>query len=231
MKGQVLIIDDNVVDVKIVSHAVERIGYSCHGFTDHTQALEWVQSNRPQYIFLDLQMPTITGFELIPVLKNMPHLKSTPILIISGKNNKEDVLRAIKAGAVDYVVKPLDPLVIQEKFKKTENDSEFFSLSIEEAKRISAYISKPTEILSISEFGLTLKSDHEMQNGTTIELTALPMDIFGSEKLLLRCLTCDFQAEAKTFLLQMTYVGMQEPQRQTIRKQCRQMWIQKKESA
>lgn len=231
MKGQVLIIDDNSMDIKIVSHSVEKIGYSCYGFTDYNEALSWTEQNTPQYIFLDLQMPAITGFDLIPILKNIPSLKDTPILIISGKNDKADVMRAIKAGAIDYVVKPLDPLVIQEKFRKVESDAEFFNIAIGESQPVSAYVSKPVEILNISEFGVTLKSDMEIEKGTTLELTSVSAEIFGTNKLILRCLSSDIPKETNAYISQMTYVGMREPQRQLIRKFCRQIWVQKKESA
>jgi CheY-like chemotaxis protein len=69
MKGLILIIDDNSIDIKIATSAIEKLGYACHGFTNHNEALEWLKTNTPQLIFLDLLMPTISGYEMIPILK------------------------------------------------------------------------------------------------------------------------------------------------------------------
>ncbi len=92
MNGSALVIDDNPLDLKVASSIIERSGYACFAFTDYKAGLEWCKENTPQIIFLDLQMPNITGYELIPILKAQPNTSKTPLFIISGKNQIEDVL-------------------------------------------------------------------------------------------------------------------------------------------
>lgn len=232
MKGQILIIDDNPVDVKIAISSIERIGFACYGFTDHHGAILWLESNVPQLILLDLQMPTITGYELIPILKKNANAAGVPIIIISGKNQSEDVLRAIKLGANDYVVKPLDPLVLQEKVEKVNAgvDSEFHSVDITEADGIKAFVSKAIKILSLSEFGMKVSSETKLSPGETLEVTGLPLKEFGTDRLLVRCLSCE-AATTQLYVAQMTFVGMIESQRQALRQTCRKIWIQTRNEA
>jgi CheY-like chemotaxis protein len=230
MKGQILIIDDNPMDIKIASSVIERSGFACHGFTDYLLAIEWLNQSTPQLIFLDLQMPQTTGYEVILILKKMESLADVPIIIISGKNQTDDIMKAIKLGAVDYVVKPLDPLILQEKIEKTcaKYGAEFHSVNIGDETGVKAYISKPIRVVSYSEFGVTILAEARIESGDIIEITSLPLDLFGIANLLLRCLTCVEEVKGKSFLIQMTYVGMTESQRQVIRKSCRQVWLQTK---
>ena len=232
MKGRVLIIDDNPVDVKIAVSSIERTGFACYGFTDHKEAIEWLYSTTPQLILLDLQMPAITGYQLIPILRRHLNLGEVPIIIISGKNQSEDVRKAIKLGANDYVVKPLDPLVLQEKVERlaANSKSEFHSVDVTQTGGIEAFVSKSINIISISEFGMKVRMETKVSAGETMEVTGLSIEQFGKDRLLGRCLSCEALPD-DSFLVQMTFVGMVESQRQAIRQTCRKIWIQNNKEA
>lgn len=232
MKGQILLIDDNMLDIKIMSSVLERKGYFCHGMVDHKKALEWLVENTPQYIFLDIQMPGITGYELIAMIKNMPHLAPVQIIMVSGKNQSEDVMKAIKLGATDYIVKPIDPLVLQEKITKIDNarDNDFYSVDLENSS-IKASFSRPLSIVSVSEFGVTVTSAWPIPAGEVLNITGLSVEEFGAESLLLRSLSCELIQSKQEFKIQMTFTGMVEAQRQVIRKYCRQAWRETKKGA
>lgn len=227
MKGNILLIDDNPMDLKVITSVLEREGYACHGFTDYAQGLNWLLDHKPQIIFLDLQMPRITGYELIPILKKRIGAE-TPIIIISGKNQSEDVVRAIQLGAVDYIVKPIDPMVLLEKVQKTDSKekSEYFQVDIADSAGLAAHVRYPLEIRSVSEFGLRLKSTKAITPGTTFELYGISKENFAAEHLLLRSLSCEeFEG---VYRIQATFIGLTEAQRQTIRKFCKQCWLESK---
>lgn len=228
MKGLVLIIDDNPLDIKVVSTVLERSGYSCHGFTEHTSGLDWLNKITPQVIFLDLQMPQASGFDIIPLIRQKSNLSSVPIIIISGKNQIQDIKQAIQLGANDYIIKPVDPLVLQEKVRKFESlgQNDFFEALWPQEKPATAQILFPIHFLAISEFGLKASSPTPIHPGETIELGELPNDVFGSTKILLRCLSLD--RTSNTNIMQFTYVGMSESQRQLIRLFCRQLYVKSK---
>lgn len=229
MLGHILILDDNPTDVKIAVNALERLGFACHGFSDQNSALHFLNDHSVRLIFLDLQMPKVSGYDLIPVFKKHPMSRDALITIISGKNQTEDVRRAIELGASDYVVKPMDPLVLQEKVRKlTDKNEDFSGVPVPaEAFQASRFMLN-LKVLALSEFGIKLESAHEVKPGDTIEIGGLPLDVAGKERILLRCLSSDARPADRLYTLQFTFVGLGEAARQSLRKYCRQLWVQAK---
>ncbi|MEJ5273635.1 MAG: response regulator, partial [Spirochaetota bacterium] len=66
---------------------------------------------------LDIMMPEISGFEVLQKLAEDEKTKDIPVIIISARNQKEDVLQALKLGAKDYMVKPPNVEVLLKKIK------------------------------------------------------------------------------------------------------------------
>lgn len=231
MKGYVLVIDDNPMDVKIITRVVESSGFACFGFTEQAAGMEWLSKNTPKLIFLDLQMPEGSGYSLIPVIKKQAHLKKVPIVIISGKNLSEDVVKAVKLGASDYVIKPMDPLVVQEKIERTFAESgDYQDAEIGGPEGIEAFQLRPLRVKSFSEFGVKIISEAPIAPGDNLQITGIDAEMFGGTNLILRCLSCDITPDKK-YVSQMTYVGMPEAQRQAIRKRSRQEWIKSRQEA
>jgi len=227
MKGRALIIDDSPIDIKIASAVLESQGYACFGFTDHKEALAWTEENKPQLIFLDLQMPILTGFQLIPMLRKRENTSKCPIIIISGKNQIEDVKKAIKAGAHDYIVKPLDALVVLEKVKKMDpalQAENFASTQVQRGALDSIHIATRVEVLEVSEFGVKLMTSNPIALGEIVELAGTN-DYFGSEFMLIRCLSCTKGADGKSFISQFTFIGATEVNRVQIRQLCLKQWV------
>ncbi len=231
MKGLVFVLDDNLMDINVAVTAIERAGYECHGFTEQAEALTWLKDNSPTLIFLDIQMPGRTGYELIPTIKALPGKSETPIIMISGKNQTDDVLNAIKLGAKDYVVKPLDPLILQEKLGNNGKQSEeFHNIELPTNQAIEVLASRGIRIVGLSEFGLKIVSSVKIGPGESFQITELPLDIFGKDRALIRCLTCEKDAKNQ-YVAYVTFVGMTEAQRQSIRKSCRQIWVKNRKEA
>lgn len=69
-------------------------------------------------IFLDWNMPRMTGIELIDKCKENPELANIPIIMISAERDHKNVVTALKAGAVDYVLKPFSPKVLADKLNR-----------------------------------------------------------------------------------------------------------------
>lgn len=234
MKGNILLIDDNPIDLKVASLAIEKHGYTCHGYTDFQKGLEWAKSQDPQMIFLDLQMPNISGYDLIQKFRQSTETAFIPIVIISGKNQLEDIKKAVALGANDYIVKPLDPLIIQEKLQKIDlhnQQTDFHQIDLPTHLIKTAFFAHPLQITAVSEFGVKVTSDAALLPGETVQILELNPEIFGSDRLFLRCLSCDRLNINGKYAMQMTYIGVTETQRQHIRKSCRQLWIEMKKDS
>lgn len=232
MKGYILLIDDNNFDLKTASRVIDSEGYIPAAFTSYHQATEWLKTETPLMILLDLVMPDISGFELIKILKQNPSLSECPITILSGKNEMADVKKALVLGAIDYVVKPIDPLILQEKIQRclSKSNSTIAEVPLDNTAVSRVDIAKPAHIQSVSEFGLTLISDDNYSKNQIISLINVDAEIFGTKQLELSVYSCS-QTDGK-FLLKATYAGLTSAQRQSLRNAIRKFWIKiRKESA
>jgi DNA-binding response OmpR family regulator len=74
------------------------------------KALRLAQTEVFDLITIDVEMPGINGFELFLRLKEIPHLKDTPVIFVSGQPTIENMQRAFDLGAADFIEKPFDSL-------------------------------------------------------------------------------------------------------------------------
>jgi DNA-binding response OmpR family regulator len=81
-------------------------------------ALEIMHETRPDLVFLDDQMPGLTGLELIERLEKDKELKDIPVIMLTASAEPEKVMRGLVAGAIDYITKPFDPNLLLEKAHK-----------------------------------------------------------------------------------------------------------------
>lgn len=104
----VLIVDDNAFERKLVGQLLEEALYDLVFAESGSEALAVMCDVRPDLILLDMDMPGINGLETLDRLKVNPDLCSIPVMMITGHSGKDVVVKCLKAGAVDFSVKPLD---------------------------------------------------------------------------------------------------------------------------
>ncbi|WP_413175780.1 diguanylate cyclase [Anabaena azotica] len=102
----ILVVDDVKLNLQIVAKILDNVGYEYTFASNGYQALERVQSARPDLILLDLMMPEMDGLEVCEKIQANPELSEIPIIFISASQEQEHLLQAFQKGAVDYVAKP-----------------------------------------------------------------------------------------------------------------------------
>ena len=85
---------------------------------DGETALEKAGQNHYDFIFLDIMMPGIDGFETCTRLRQMPGVKKTPIIMLSSKTSPLDEVKGIMAGSSTYLTKPIDHVEFQKVIKR-----------------------------------------------------------------------------------------------------------------
>jgi len=111
--GQILIVDDNQVNLKLLSVMLVRQGHSVQRASDGRQALALVESDPPDLILLDIMMPGMDGYEVCRRLKADEQTCDIPVLFISALDTTEDKVKAFDAGGVDYIPKPFQVSEVQ----------------------------------------------------------------------------------------------------------------------
>jgi signal transduction histidine kinase len=102
----ILVIDDQQASVLMVSAMLERSGYRVLAGIGGAEGLELAASGKPDVVLLDMKMPGMDGFEVMNRLRGDPASKDLPIIFLTADNDREHLVRAFAAGAVDYVTKP-----------------------------------------------------------------------------------------------------------------------------
>jgi len=106
--GNILLVDDEEMLVEVAGTILTRIGCHVTTFLDSPEALASFRSNPQKYdlVITDQTMPKLTGFELA---KNILAIRSTmPVILMTGHSDAVDVDKAMKAGIMEYIMKPID---------------------------------------------------------------------------------------------------------------------------
>lgn len=109
MSGEhVLVVDDNPQNLKLAKIILTRAGYAVHTAVDAEDALRQLQDFKPRLILMDLQLPTMDGFELTRKLKADAATADIAIVAVTAFAMESDRQRALAAGCDDYLAKPVD---------------------------------------------------------------------------------------------------------------------------
>jgi CheY-like chemotaxis protein/HPt (histidine-containing phosphotransfer) domain-containing protein len=107
-KFLVLVVDDISRNIQVVVDILDDLGYATTFATSGKQALERVETAKPDLILLDLMMPEIDGIEVCKILKSNPEYLDIPVIFLTASHETEHLLQAFEAGAVDYITKPFN---------------------------------------------------------------------------------------------------------------------------
>ena len=104
----VMCVDDSPLIVKAVEKIVTNHNYRYISIQESMKVMPLVLRNKPDFIFLDLMMPVVNGYELCAKLRKAPSLKDVPIVILTGKDGLVDRMRAKLVGSTDFMAKPVE---------------------------------------------------------------------------------------------------------------------------
>lgn len=108
IKPTILVVDDDEIQRIILNKLLTARNYSLLFARDGVEALNVLQNKHPDLILMDIMMPNMNGMEATRQLKSNPEFAGIPVIMITGKSEGEVVMDCLKAGAVDFVVKPYE---------------------------------------------------------------------------------------------------------------------------
>ncbi|MGH7449422.1 MAG: response regulator transcription factor [Longimicrobiales bacterium] len=103
----VLVVDDDPNALDIVRTFLEAKGYKVATAKDGTEALSLLEEVRPELVLLDVMMPGMDGWEVARIIKNHPRLGRTRVVMLTARSDFADKHEGLRAGADDYIVKPI----------------------------------------------------------------------------------------------------------------------------
>ena len=117
---QALIVDDDEHLRSLLELGVEQMGFKAHAVANTLLAKDWLESNLPKLIVLDIMMPDGNGLDLCRWIRKQPRLAKIPILISSALKDDETAQDALEMGAVDFLHKPFTMQALREKLERIQ---------------------------------------------------------------------------------------------------------------
>ncbi len=107
MAKRVLVVEDNELNLKLFCDLLRAHDFAAEPVSDGREAVARARAFAPHLIVMDIQMPHVTGYDLIREMKRDPELRAIPIMAVTAYAGREDEERLRSAGANAYVSKPI----------------------------------------------------------------------------------------------------------------------------
>jgi len=115
----ILLVEDDFFIADIYSTKLKECGYQIKVVENGAKLLESLKEGKPDLLILDIVLPKFSGWEILEKIKNNENLKDIKIVILSNLDQKEDIEKALKLGAVKYFIKThYTPSQLVEEIKK-----------------------------------------------------------------------------------------------------------------
>ncbi len=221
--ARVLVIDDQSSILLMLESLLLKQGHAVTCVSNSIDAMEKINIYPFDLVITDLVMPGgPSGIDLIKTVRADKRFAALPIVMLSGRREKLDIEKGVKAGADDYIVKPVDPDLFLAKIE---------SLLIQKAPHAVNFVEcavwEPfqwemmNEISRVSEVGLTLQSSFAVEVGAKLKIKSAFLDKLGLKGVQVRVVSCEkAKAELHYFLIKTHFIGLTEASLQPLR-----LWV------
>lgn len=117
MSKKILVLEDDLPSLKLIKAILDKYGYDVIESSESLQAIRLAEELKPNLAIIDVMLPTLNGFQVCERLRNIPALQSMPIIVLTVLNEDQHRIRAIEAGATDFLTKPFDRVELLTKIK------------------------------------------------------------------------------------------------------------------
>jgi len=117
-EARILIVDDLEDNIYILEGMLEEAGYESYkSTTDPRDVISIYMEYKPDIVLLDLEMPYLDGFEVMNMLKEVEHDSYTSVIVLTARSEQEIKIKALEAGARDFIVKPFDEFEVETRIR------------------------------------------------------------------------------------------------------------------
>jgi DNA-binding response OmpR family regulator len=157
-----LVVDDDVDLLDLTTYALRREGYHVLPAVDGAQALQRWESEHPDIVLLDANLPRINGYE---VCRRIRQESTTPVIMLTARDDEQDIVRGLQLGADDYVTKPFSAKQLAARMKavlRRSNNDQY---------------DRTVSIVRAGDLALDLNSHEVTRGGVPVDLTAIEFRI------------------------------------------------------
>jgi DNA-binding response OmpR family regulator len=216
---RVLLVEDNPSDSKIMRFILEKKGYVVHSTEDVYGTIDAINRYPFDLIFLDWMLPHINGIDILKTIRQDSKHKDLPVIITTSRSETRDIKRAVEAGVTDYIVKPIDAVVLETKMKRVLKNSVSFQLvPLLNQEGELAQLATEAKVKALSENHLQFESDMDWPSGHVIKINCPLFLRLGVGQSSVKILNCrKSQNDENIFIVEAVFVDLQKEDFHKIR--------------
>ena len=155
MKGKILIVDDDQDIITMLQDRLDASGYRTVTAADGQRGLELVEQESPNLLLLDLALPRLNGMDVLKRLAQTRNMDDLPVIVMTAAGTIPDAVEAMRQGAYDFLLKPLDKdhllIVIQKALERDSLKRQVAVLKSDIQNRYATIVGASARIQSIIE--------------------------------------------------------------------------------
>ena len=159
---RIAILEDDVSQTELLSHWLQLAGHHPHAFEQGANLLRALERESFDALLLDWNVPDLSGVEVLKRVRQRLH-SSVPVLFVTGRNREDDVVTALRAGADDYMIKPVRRLELLAR--------------LEALSRRGRHGPEQAEVIELDVFKVDCQTRTVLRNGKQVDLTAKDFDL------------------------------------------------------
>ena len=180
---KILLVDDDPDILKIAAKTLSSANYQTQTAPDALCALDALNSSHFDILVTDTNMPHHSGYELIRTVRNDPRFDQMAVAMFTGRRNKQDIEKALKLGADDYIVKPFDHILflkkigflLQQRVPEKHSEIHFKNTPI----NAQAKVQLDARLETLSEVNVILTTAYKLDKGQVLNLNTTLFDELG----------------------------------------------------
>ena len=220
--ARLLIVDDDPDILKLAEKILTHAGHQVLLAENALKAIDLLGTGVIDLLVSDANMPLYSGFELVQTIRANPKHQSLSVLMLTGLRERKDVEKAVKAGVDDYLVKPLDPLLLVQKITalldKRQPEIKPEINFAHESLQGAAIAQVPVQMESVSELGIVIRTSLNFKVGQTIDLQTAFFEQLGDKVPPLKVLSINTSDKPDLWRVELVFLGASEALLQKIRR-------------
>ncbi len=219
--ARILVVDDDTDILKMAEAVLASAGHVVFTAEDAMRAMDWLNHIGFDLLLSDANMPHYSGFELVKTVRGDAKFGDLAIAMLTGLRERKDVEKAVNAGVDDYIVKPLDPLILVQKvnslFEKRP-PGKYPEINLMGTSLSQGSLQRPVTVESVSELGVRVATEVQLHPGMMIDIAS---DFFKELEVTpppMKVLSVEFDPNLKVYRAQLIFLGAREAVLQKIRR-------------
>lgn len=217
--ANILVVDDDKVQLKVLEATLIKAGHSVLTVEDGRLAMEKLDVELFDMIITDINMPGgLSGYNLISMIRSNQKLKDLPAIFLTGRRDKEDVVKALNAGIDDYIVKPFEADLLYTKIESLLNKKASVHNFADCPTKVKATFPFELEIVSVSEQGISIVSPLPFPLNFKLKFECELFEQIDLNNPTMRVAHCSPTTNhPKMFSVKANFVGLDEVELQKVR--------------